>query len=65
MYGSGDVSKENVNEQTIELLELYISEFLYNISNTAMNRAKRRNPALVELNKEDLIYILKKGMITY
>ncbi len=55
MYGFGDV--ENPDNETVELLEQYLMEYIQNISLLAFKRSKRRG--FNEIKLKDLLYIIK------
>ncbi len=55
MYGFGDV--ENPENDTIELLENYLIEYIQNIALLAFKRSKRRG--FNEIKLKDLLYIIK------
>ena len=47
MYGFGD--ERNPLDDTTELLEEYLSEFIVNLASKSLNRGKRRDPSNNEL----------------
>ncbi len=55
MYGFGDA--ENPDNETVELLEQYLVEYIQNISLLAFKRSKRRG--FNEIKLKDLLYIIK------
>src|SRR5690349_4359874 len=55
MYGFGDL--ENPENETVELLEQYLIEYVQNIALLAFKRSKRRG--FNEIKLKDLLYIIK------
>lgn len=55
MYGFGDV--ENPQDESVELVEQYLIEYLQNISLLAFKRSKRRG--FNEIKLKDMLYIIK------
>lgn len=55
MYGFGDV--ENPDNETVELLEYYLIEYIQNVALLAFKRSKRRG--FNEIKLKDLLYIIK------
>jgi transcription initiation factor TFIID subunit 13 len=56
MFGFGDV--ENPDNETTELLEQYVIEYIQNVALLAYKRSKRRG--FNEIKLKDLLYIIKK-----
>lgn len=56
MFGFGDV--ENPDNETTELLEQYVIEYVQNVALLAYKRSKRRG--FNEIKLKDLLYIIKK-----
>lgn len=56
MFGFGDV--ENPENETTELLEQYVIEYVQNVALLAYKRSKRRG--FNEIKLKDLLYIIKK-----
>ncbi len=55
MYGFGDT--ENPDNESVELLEQYLIEYIQNIALLAFKRSKRRG--FNEIKLKDLLYIIK------
>lgn len=55
MYGFGDV--ESPDNETVELLEQFLIEYIQNISILAYKRSKRRG--FNEIKIKDLLYVIK------
>jgi transcription initiation factor TFIID subunit 13 len=56
MFGFGDI--ENPENETTELLEQYVIEYVQNVALLAYKRSKRRG--FNEIKLKDLLYIIKK-----
>ncbi len=56
MFGFGDV--ESPDNETSELLEQYVIEYVQNVALLAYKRSKRRG--FNEIKLKDLLYIIKK-----
>ena len=61
MYGFGDV--ENPDQESVELLQEYVIEYIQNIAYAAYRRNKRKGSN--ELSLRDLLYVLKKDKKRY
>ena len=61
MYGFGD--KENPDNETAELLQEYVIEYIQNISLAAYRRNKRKGSN--EISLRDLLYVLRKDKKRY
>ena len=61
MYGFGDV--ENPDQESVELLQEYVIEYIQNIAYAAFRRNKRKGSN--ELSLRDLLYVLKKDKKRY
>ena len=61
MYGFGD--KENPDNESAELLQEYVIEYIQNIAYAAYRRNKRKGSN--ELSLRDLLYVLKKDKKRY
>jgi transcription initiation factor TFIID subunit 13 len=55
MYGFGD--SENPDNESVELLEQYLIEYMQNIALLAFKRSKRRG--FNEIKLKDLLYIIR------
>ena len=61
MYGFGDVEKPD--QESIELLQDYVIEYIQNIAYAAYRRNKRKGSN--EISLRDLLYVLKKDKKRY
>ncbi len=56
MYGFGD--DKNPLDETVELVDDYLNDFIINLSKRALKRGKRRDPNSNEIHKDDVIFFL-------